>query len=141
MNLVEHAKVEFKAAGYDPDEKDGPDRWIQENVIELLEVFSKQGHSGSSAPYCIEMFRKLASWEPLVPLQGTEAEWMEVSDGMFQNVRCSHVFKDADGRAYDIYGIIFRYPDGGCFTNKESRVYIEFPYTPKREYRDVEEPK
>ena len=49
-SFVEHAKIEFVAAGYKPLEdyaEDDPDRWIQENVLELLEAFSKQGHSGS----------------------------------------------------------------------------------------------
>lgn len=136
-NLELHARRELKAAGYDPDDKEeGPNKWIQENVIELLRVFSKQGHSGSSAPYCVDLFQKLASFEPLVPLQGTDDEWNEVSDDLWQNNRCSHVFKGADGKAYDIEGIIWRDPDGGCSQNYESRVPVTFPYTPKREYRD-----
>lgn len=101
-------------------------------------MFSKQGHSGFSAPYCVETFRKLALHEPLVPLSGADDEWNEVSDGMWQNNRCSHVFKDADGKAYDIEGRIFREPNGACYTSRDSRVYIEFPYTPKREYVDVQ---
>lgn len=134
-----HALREFKAAGYPPIAEcgDGPDKWIQENVIELLRVFSEQGHSGSSAPYCIRMFEKLANFEPLVPLTGADDEWNEVSGGVWQNNRCSHVFKEADGRAYDMDGRIFRQPDGCCFTNRDSRVYITFPYTPTREYVDV----
>lgn len=140
-NLELHAIREFKAAGYTPlnqPQEDGPNKWMQENVIELIRAFSKQGHSGFSAPYCIETFRKLAMFEPLVPLQGTDDEWNEVSHGHWQNNRCSHVFKEADGRAYDIEGRIFREPDGGCYTSRESRVYITFPYTPTREYVDVQ---
>lgn len=44
MNLVEHAKQEFLAAGYKPIEElkeDDPNRWIQENVLELLKVIDK----------------------------------------------------------------------------------------------------
>lgn len=136
-----HAIREFKAAGYiplDQPQEDGPNKWMQENVIELIRVFSKQGHSGFSAPYCVETFRKLALFEPLVPLQGTEDEWNEVGGGYRQNNRCSHVFKEADGRAYDSEGRIFRDPDGGCYIDHGSRVYITFPYTPTREYVDVQ---
>jgi hypothetical protein len=138
-NLIEHAKREFQALGYKPisEEEDGPNKWIQENILELLEVFSKQGHSGFSAPYCAEMFKKLALFEPLSPITGEEHEWVEISEGMWQNNRCGHVFKNAEGRAYDIDGKIFREPDGCCFTNKNSHVYIDFPYTPKSEYIDV----
>jgi hypothetical protein len=139
-NLIEHAKREFKAIGYiplDQEQEDGPNKWIQENLIELLEVFSKQGHSGFSAGYCINAFNKLARFEPLASLTGEDWEWQEVGTGTWQNIRCGRVFKNAEGRAYDIDGKIFREPDGCCFTNKNSHVYIDFPYTPKSEYIDV----
>lgn len=143
-NLVEHAKVEFKALGFiplDQEQEDDPNKWIQENVIELLTVFSEQGHSGTSAPYCVNMFKKLALFEPLGPLTGADWEWHEYADGHFQNIRCSHVFKDSrDGRAYDSEGRIFREPSGSCYMNRDSRVYIEFPYSPTREYVDVPGP-
>ena len=144
-NLLEHAKREFEAIGYKPidEEEDGPNKWIQENILELLKVFSEQGHSGFSAPYCVGMFKKLAMFEPLAPLQGTDDEWVDVGEEMgrtqFQNKRCSHVFKDGDGKAYDIDGKIFREPDGGCYTSGDSRVFIKFPYIPKVEYVNVKE--
>lgn len=139
-NAELHAIREFKAAGFTPldlPQEDGPNKWMQENVIELVRVFSKQGHSGFSAPYCIETFRKVSMFEPLVPLQGTDDEWNDVGDGLWQNNRCPHVFKDTDGRAYDIDGRVFREPDGCCYTSRDSRVYVTFPYTPTREYVDV----
>lgn len=142
-NYELHARRELKAAGYDPDDQEeGPNKWMQENVLELLKVFSKQGHSGSSAPYCVGMFKKLASFEPLTQLAGTDDEWGEPFDGegTQQNKRCGHVFRKADGTAYDSEGIIWRDPDGGCCTNFESRVPVTFPYTPKREYRDRQPP-
>lgn len=137
MSYAEHAKREFKAAGYKDDDT-GPNKWIQDNVLELLEVFSKQGHSGSSAPFVANMFKTLALFEPLAPIQGTPDEWSEVGENMWQNIRCSHVFKDSiDGQAYDSQGKIFREPNGFCFTSGDSRVPVTFPYTPKREYVDV----
>jgi len=139
-NLIDHAKREFLSLGYKPveEEEDGPNKWIQENVLELLQVFADQGHSGFSAPYCVRMFQKLALFEPIGPLTGDDGEWNEVADGVWQNNRCSHVFKERDGRAYDGEGRVFREPNGDCYTSKDSRVYIEFPYTPKTEYVDVE---
>jgi len=106
-------------------------------VMKMIEQFSEEGHSGFSASMAISMFERLARFEPLSPLTGKPDEWNEVAEGQWQNRRCSHVFKDADGRAYDMDGRIFREPDGSCFTNSNSRVYIDFPYTPKREYIDV----
>lgn len=143
-SLIEHAKREFLAAGYKPIDQceNDPNKWIQEDVLELLEVFSRQGHSGFSAPFAIQYFTKLAAFEPLVPLTGEDSEWNDIGNGVFQNNRCSHVFKSAkefNGQAYDIEGRIFREPDGSCYTSADSRVLITFPYTPKREYVNVQE--
>jgi hypothetical protein len=138
-NLIEHAKREFLAVGYKLVEEcdENPDKWIQESVLELLKVFSDQGHSGFSAPHCIRLFEKLAMFEPLVPLSGSDNEWVEVSNGMFQNVRCGHVFKGGDrfdGQAYDIQGKVFEDENGSHYTSYESAVPVVFPYTPHTEY-------
>lgn len=135
-NYLLHAKREFAAAGY-TSEDDGPNKWIQENVLTLLAVLGTQGHSGGSIGYCLNMFKTLGSFEPLAPLTGADDEWNEVTDGVFQNNRCSHVFKSDEDGCYDINGRIFREPDGACYTNRDSRVPVTFPYWPKREYVDV----
>lgn len=137
MSLKSHAELEFECVGWDYE--DESNQWMRDNVLELIDVFAKQGHSGMSASYAISLFEKLARHEPLAPITGADSEWVEVGEGVHQNRRCSHVFKEADGRAYDIDGKIFRDPDGSCYTNKDSRVYVTFPYTPKREYVDVAE--
>lgn len=139
MSYRDHALREFKAMGWDFEHAsaDDPDRWMMDGIMELLEVFSKHGHSGSSAPFAIHYFATLAAFKPLCPLTGFMDEWIEVGEGVWQNVRCSRVFRGADGRAYDIDGIVFCEKNGAQYTNRESRVYIEFPYTPKTEYRNV----
>ena len=149
-NLKSHALMEFRAAGW-CDVNGKFDNEMQEaicdHVLKLLEVFSDEGHSGSSAPYAVNVFKSLAMFEPLVPLTGEDWEWNEVHDGVFQNKRCSHVFKQADrfdGQAYDIDGIIFYdyytdedgNTDKSYFTCKESCVPITFPYTPTKEYKE-----
>ncbi len=138
MTLKAHAERELKLIGYKCDGSDEPpNSWIVENVFELIEVFSRQGHSGSSAPYLIDLFKRLASYETLSPLAGTDDEWMQVTDNLWQNKRCSRFFKGDDGLAYDSEAIVFRKPDGACYISFESRRFVEFPCTPNREYRDV----
>lgn len=132
-NLYAHALRELPAA--DGDEMQTA---MNECLLQMVLVFSSQRHSGFSAGYAISALNKLLNFEPLGPLTGEDSEWVEVSEGTWQNNRCSHVFKDETG-AYDIDGRIFRTPGGGCYTNRDSRVYITFPYTPKREYVDVQE--
>lgn len=137
-NLRTHAENEMALAW--PDQCDMQDA-VKNCVDEILIVFSSQGHSGSSAPYVIGIAERLMKFKTLSPLNGTDDEWMEVGDGMYQNKRCGHVFKDGvDEQAYDIDGYIFREPNGCCYTNRDSRKYITFPYTPESEYIDVPEP-
>lgn len=135
-NLINHAKIELEIAdaGQSLYGKDLPNA-----VIELITVFLKQNHSGGSAACVLALFEKLARFKPLAPLTGEDKEWCEVSKGVFQNKRCSSVFKDTDGRAYYLDAVIFRNKEGITYTNSDSRRFIEFPYTPKSEVVDVDE--
>ena len=138
-NLEIHAENELRIAGmFDGDSDYGGA--LGHAVMELIKVFSSQEHSGFSAHRTLQLFSKLADYEPLLPLQGTSDEWVDVGAGVYQNKRCSRVFKQGkDGQAYDIDGKVFREPNGSCYTSGESRVYINFPYVPKTEYVNVPE--
>ena len=140
-NMVSWAEQELRYAGYDVnDPEDGPNKWLAEGTLELLKVFSEQEHSGSSAPFAVALFEKLALWKPIAPLTGEDAEWNEVSENLWQNKRNSAVFKDETGQAYWIQGKVFwewaTHPDidygkpfKSYFTSRDSRVNIEFPWT------------
>jgi len=134
-NLIKHAELELGAAGIAGD--DGYGGMLYEAILQHVKLFADQGHSGMSAGYTISILEKLLRFEPLTPLTGDDTEWNEVGDGMWQNRRCSHVFKGEDGQAYDVEGIVFVDEDGDAYTSRNSRVDIEFPYTPKREYVKV----
>lgn len=137
MNLVEFAKSELERAGlFDKGSDYGG--MLGDAVLKMIEQFAEEGHSGFSANMAIRAFEKLARFEPLTPLTGEDDEWSEVDGGLWQNRRCSRVFKDADG-VYDAGGKVFREPSGVCFTSRDSRVYITFPYTPHTEYVDAPE--
>ncbi len=156
-NYEKYAQMEFRAAGWTDENgnfKDEMQEAICAHVLKLLEVFGDEGHSGSSAPYAINLFSKLAKFEPVAPLTGEDWEWSDVSeyggrdDGpLYQNKRCGRVFKDNNG-AYDIDGIVwydwYTNEEGekhkSYFTGRGSRVPVTFPYVPKTEYREwVEE--
>jgi hypothetical protein len=151
-NYKVHAMNEFRAAGWlDENDKyiDEMQEMICNHVISLLDVFADGGHSGSSAPYAIDLFSKLAKFDPVVPLTGEDWEWTDLSDDdngkMYQNKRCGAVFKSVDrfnGQPYYLDGKVFwewyKNEDGemskSYFTNGDSSIPIEFPYTPKTEY-------
>ena len=118
-NYKFHAMNEFRAAGWLDDNGkycDEMQEAICNHVLALLDVFSDEGHSGSSAPYTIGVFSKLAKFEPIAPLTGEDWEWNEISDGrtngvtVYQNKRMGSVFKQSDrfnGKAYWLDGRIF----------------------------------
>lgn len=136
MSLITHAKKEMDRMW--PESDDMQDM-VKANVLELLEVFSKQGHSGSSAPYVLGLFQQLADFKPLGQLTGEDDEWMEVGPNTYQNIRCCSVFKKGkNGTAYWLDGNIFRDQNGCTFTNGYSRVKVEFPWTmPESKVIDV----
>jgi hypothetical protein len=152
-NLHKHAMMEFKAAGWLNDDGEYIDEMqeaICRHVLALLDVFTDEGHSGSSAPYAINLFKTLAMFEPVAPLTGEDWEWTDVSDTfggrghkLYQNKRCGRVFKDESG-AYDIDGKVFYewYTDENGekfkshYTSRDSRVPVTFPYRPTTVYEE-----
>lgn len=144
-NYEAHAWKEFRAAGWIDENnnfKDNMQDMICRHVIKLLNVFYGEGHSGSSAHYAIDLFEKLAKFQPIAPLTGGDGEWMQVGNDMWQNLRCSNVFKNDAGEAYDVDGIIFWEWCGtkedqykSYYTNRESHTKVTFPYYPKSEYK------
>ena len=130
MGLLDYAKRELDYAF--PGEQDGMQQLAMENVMELLEKFCEQGHSGMSAPYVLGLFNRLVNWHPIKPLTGEEDEWKEAygENEMQQNKRCSHVFRyhHDNSTAHDSHGKVFIDKDGCGYTCAESSVPITFPY-------------
>lgn len=144
-NLIDYAKRELDLIGMTEDTDSDLNYHIRKHILKMVYEFSEEGHTGASAAYTIGILTKLLDYKPLTPLTGKDDEWAEVSFGSnmrYQNKRCFHVFKDKDGRAYDSEGVVFydyyTGEDGrqhkSHYTCSESRVYIEFPYTPIKEY-------
>src|SRR4051812_17935146 len=111
MGLLSHAEHELSLlSNGEPDEMQEA---MNKHILGIVKLFAEEGHSGFSASYAIGILEKLLRFEPLRPLTGEDSEWCELEYGpemAAQNKRCSHVFKRADGTAYDSEGRIFRYP-------------------------------
>ena len=142
-NYQKHAIEEFKAVGWvnaDGHYKDDMQGMICENVLQLLNVFSEQGHSGSSAAYALKMFERLVEFKCIGPLTGADSEWCDTGHDVYQNKRCSSVFKDKKtGECYDIDGKVFwewntSFEDGkpykSYYTNGGCHTPVTFPYSP-----------
>jgi len=144
MSFISFAESELDRIGMTADSDDEMNVSMREHILRMVEAFADEGHSGFSANYAVNCLDKLLRYEPLSPLTGEDDEWNEVGDGVYQNKRCSRVFKEND-EAYDIDGIVFwewyTDPETGekfksHFTCKDSRVPVEFPYVPKTEYKE-----
>ncbi len=107
MSLVEHARHELKAAGlFDEDSDYGG--MLGQAVLELVEKFAAQGHSGFSAQMTLTVFDRVARFKTLTPITSNPIEWTEVSNyfngkGVWQNRRNPAVFSNDGGKTwYDI---------------------------------------
>lgn len=141
-NLVDYAKDELKRIGM-IDSGEPYNDWATKAILDLIRLFASQDHSGFTAPYVINTFSRLAMFKPLSPLTGEDDEWNDVGDGTLQNKRYSAVFKNKDGRAYDVDGKVFTDDGEVWYTCKDSFVNVTFPYAvpdkPEYVYRNKED--
>lgn len=105
-NLVTYAREELQRAGMFGKDADY-DGGVANNVMELVEVFSKQGHSGASSAVTLGVLDMLLRFQPLTPLTSNPDEWNDVSElsgePMWQSRRKPSVFsKDGGQTWYDL---------------------------------------
>lgn len=118
MTLVEYAIEELTLNGMFDKDSDYAGM-LGESVMDLIQVFSKQGHSGCSAAMVSDLFDKLSRYKPISPLTGKDDEWFEIMDGTYQNKRNSAVFKEGkDGKAYFNDAYVKRTPNGSCWSGR-----------------------
>ncbi len=122
-----------------------------ESIKGVLEAFSNEGHSGGSAPFAASVIARtikaILGYQVLSPLTGEDNEWRDISEmhgsPMWQNIRDSGVFKDADGKCSYVSSIVWvGQDDFDTFTGRvngfSSSNYIkEFPFMPKTFYVGV----
>lgn len=152
-NLYDYASSELERAF--PDKSDTMQQIAIKDILELIDVFSKQGHSGMSAPYVLSYFDRLVRFKPLGPLTGEDDEWIPRGRGKtkgprtYQNRRLYSLFKSVydDGRveyddieSYECVDVNdengIPYHSGGSGAIFKEFFPIEFPYTPpEKKYR------
>lgn len=152
MALMEHFERELAIMRKSVPEDD---RLIIEPYVEpirqIIEIFANEGHSGGSAPFTssviFQTIRATLGFQVLSPLTGEDDEWADISEmhgsPMWQNIRDSGVFKDADGNCSYNSAIVWIGEDPwdrftGSIGGYRSSNYIkEFPFMPKTFYVDV----
>jgi hypothetical protein len=105
MALTEFAERELQQIGaFDKDaDYNG---LVGRSVLELVAVFAKQGHSGTSAHLTIDLFNRVARYGTLAPLKNPALtkEYLDVDgSGILQSTRIHSVFSSDGGNTwYDI---------------------------------------
>ena len=106
---------------------------VNQDILDIVKMFSNQGHSGFSAQYSLNLLRRLLNYKPLSEITDDESEWIELNytpDIAYQCKRCPSLFKDNEGRVYNVEGKIFSDDNGHTwYTCKDSCVYVKLPYT------------
>jgi hypothetical protein len=135
MSLVNWAKNELDRLVKDGDEEQ---KEVNNDILEVVQVFANQGHSGFSASYSLNIIKRLLDWKPIGPLSGEDDEWSDVPEWdngtkTQQNKRCSAVFRDNFDNSTAHYIDGKRFSDDGGKTwfskgGKGSSVPVIFPY-------------
>lgn len=138
-NLVRHAENEMQLCW---PESDHMQDMIKSSIRDVVAVFSKEGHSGSSASYAIPYIKELLNYGILLPLTGADDEWGEAMDdkGTQQNKRLSSVLKSKDKPAHYLNAIVFQgenYSFTGSVDGISSSQQTTFPFLPRKFYIDV----
>ena len=131
--------------------KYNPEDWsygvaIYESAMRAYKSLLKDGHSGMSWGITTQVLMRLMKHRPLTPLRGTDDEWKDCShhiDGevMYQNIRCSAVFKHVDSAGNVTYsdndrvvcvdeGTGHAHNLGLASMEVNERFPITFPYSP-----------
>ena len=153
LKNLDEVEKEFIKIGYNPIEKseDEPDKWIQEGTYKLLDIFYKQNHTEETSNLVLEYFYKLSMFKPLMPIMCTDDEWNNISESMggenmYQNNRCSAVFKNNDEKPYYLDAIVWKNQNGSTYTgsvfnSKNEKItssqIIKIPFIPKTFYVNV----
>lgn len=101
--FTDRARAELQRAGAFTEEDDFYGGMTGESVMQLVDVFSKQGHSGMSASLVSFLFKELVDGKPLSPLTNDPADWMDehlLGPGQFQSRRAGSCFSDDGLKTY-----------------------------------------
>ena len=134
MSLVLFAENELNRLLKDCDDSESLNmqKTINNDILDMVKMFSNQHHSGFSAKYSLNLLNRLLNYKPVSAITDNDDEWEAIDYGgdvAYQCKRCPSIFKSKDGKVYNVEGKIFSDDNGHTwYTSSESRVYIDLPY-------------
>lgn len=118
-------------------DEDGFQQLIYSNIMEIYNMIKDKDKEFQ------DIIMKLLDMKPLTPIMDGEDQWDNVGDGMYQNKRCSAVFKKVFSNGLEIpfylYDKVYS-SDGGITTHtsvRYGRYEITFPFTPPEYSEEV----
>ena len=130
MNLHEHAVNELSLIDDGSEEQ----QWVNKSIINIVDAFADQGHSGFSAKYSLNLLSRLLNFYPINPITDSEDEWGKwhgpEGKKSRQAKRYSALFQDEDGSVYDINRISKRYEGHMDSSWYGPSYYVKLPYLP-----------
>lgn len=150
MGVYNHAKRELNILVKQSEKDNRPivEEFIPE-ILQLCKKFGESGQSGGSAPYTsnaiTQTLKKLFAYLPICPITGIDDEWslLDYYDNlMYQNNRCSAIFKTESRTAHYLDAIVWQGEDDydaftGSVEGISSEQNVKFPFEPKTFYIDV----
>lgn len=104
---------------------------INTKITELITLLVEQAKDGFNVSPSVKTLTNMLNRSYINPLTGEDDEWMEIANGVYQNMKCSRIFKDKnrfDGKPYYTEGKVFSNNGGKSFYNSDdSYVPVEFP--------------
>lgn len=101
--LVTHARREMDRVGLFDKDADYSGA-LANSVMEIVELFAKQNHSGASAAIAIQLLEKLLRFQTLSPLTSDPGEWGDRSEisgrPIWQNERDPSFFSHDGGKTW-----------------------------------------
>lgn len=134
MNILEHAKNEFKLMHIDLDlDKTNYSYMIAQQVYDILDFLSDTGHTAQSISEVMLLLNQLVYNKALTTITGSDDEWDKTDDNILINNRDSRITKNIKtGKIYFHDAYHFYSPhDTALFTCNESKKEIHLPIYPQ----------
>lgn len=126
--------------------------YFEWQILETIQFVSAFRMTPAMQSYFTKILTPLLEYKPIEKLTGEDWEWVDISSvaelpkgSLYQNIRCSDVFKDGEtGKSYWREDYIFSTDGGDTWKKLIERSYVEidFPHDvsePKRKIIDEEE--
>ena len=134
MNILEHAKNEFKLMHIDLDlDKTNYSYMLAQQVYDILDFLSDKGHTAQSISEVMLLLNQLVYNKALTTITGNDTEWDKLDDNLLINNRDSRITKNIEtGKIYFHDAYHFYSPhDTVLFTCNESKKEIHLPIYPQ----------